>query len=175
MTFVYVDTETTGLDPNRHQVWELAYAIDDGPVVAAVVAHSLEFAVLEALEVGGYNARGRGRAMRYEVEEQARSALRDVTLVGANPAFDAAFLRTRWGVAPWRYRLLDVEAYAMPALGYDVPHGLRDVVRDLRDIHRVEVPVPDHTAAGDVATTRACHRALQAIYAGWANRLVGAS
>lgn len=86
--------------------------------------------------------------------------------MGANPAFDAAFLTARWGTAPWHFRLLDVEAYAMGALGYDRPRGLTTICDDLR-AHGFDIPVPGHSAAADVAATRAAFRALQGLYRQW--------
>ena len=164
MTLVYIDTETTGLDPDRHEVWELAYAVDNGPILSGVVAHSLRYADPTALAMNGYNDRG-VVPVPSDVESICRSALDGATLVAANPAFDASFLRARWGVTPWRYRMLDVEAYAMGALGYDVPKGLKQIADDLRALGH-EIPAPDHSAAADVATLRACHLALAAIYGG---------
>ena len=172
-TLVYLDTETTGLDPDFHQVWEIAFALDDGPIHSMVVAHHTLGADPEALAVSKYYERGgpvggwdrrRRRMLASEAfEKTVIDALADVTLVGANPAFDAAMLTARWGAAPWHFRLLDVEAYAMGALGYDRPRGLATITRDLR-ARGFEIPQPDHTAAGDVATTRACHLALRDIY-----------
>ena len=165
MTFVYLDTETTGLDPDRHEVWEIAYAVDGGPILSGVVAHSLRYADPTALAMNGYLDRGTV-GVPSDVESICRSALEGATLVGANPAFDAAFLRARWGVAPWHYRMLDVEAYAMGALGWDVPKGLATIAEALAVGHGYDIPKPDHSAAGDVATLRACHLALAAIYRG---------
>lgn len=166
---VYLDTETTGLDPNIHDVWEIAYAVDDGPIHSAIVRHSLTFAAPEALEVSRYRDRTGGgdppTATTRWFELTLRDLLDGATLVGANPAFDAAFLRARWGHAPWHFRLLDVEAYAMGALGYDRPRGLATITRDLR-ARGFGIPHPDHSAADDVAATRAAFRALQGIYSG---------
>ena len=168
MTFTYLDTETTGLDPHRHQIWEIAYAVNDGPIRAAVVPHSLVSADPDALEIGQYERRSTVSATApnpHLFEDEMLSALDGRTLVGANPAFDAAFLRARWGVTPWYHRLLDVEAYAMPHFGWVKPRGLKDVADGLRE-DGFTIPLPDHTAAGDVATVRACHLALQEIYGG---------
>lgn len=170
MTYVYVDTETTGLDPDRHEVWEIAYAVDDGPIRSGVVLHSLRHADPMALDMNGYWGRTKDVAPEscMEVETVLRGAFRPgMTLVGANPRFDAAFLRARWGEEPFHYRLLDVEAYAMGALGYDEPQGLKTVAKDLR-AEGFDVEHPDHSAAGDVATLRACHAALRTLYGGTA-------
>jgi len=176
MTLLYLDTETTGLDPDRHEVWEIAYAIDDGPVLSSFVAHSVVGAEPAALRINNYLSRFVGVPFCGVTFEIAlREAAEGATLVGANPAFDAAFLRARWGVTPWRYRLLDIEAYAMPALGLSTPAGLSKVAESLRDIG-FEIPEPDHSAGADVATLRAIHLALGDIYAGVAvDRMNGVS
>lgn len=164
MTIVYLDTETTGLDPQLHEVWEIAFAIDDGPIMSSTVSHGLRNADPKALEINRYNDRVDRRKLAYprvaamEFEAGVLRALEGSTLVGANPAFDAGFLQSRWGERPWKYRLLDVEAYAMPFLGLDEPKGLAYIAEQLG------VTAPDHTAAADVHTLRECHRALRAIY-----------
>jgi DNA polymerase III epsilon subunit-like protein len=170
MTLVFVDTETTGLDPQRHEVWELAYAVDDGPIRSGVIYHSTRNADPVALRMNGYHKRlypQKFEAMQ-DHEIEARRVLDGSTLVAANPAFDAAFLRARWGFAPWRYRLLDVEAYAMGALGFDEPKGLKDIADALRE-RGYEIHHPDHSAAADVATLRECYWALREIYEGIAS------
>lgn len=175
MTLVFLDTETTGLDPARHDVWEVAWAVDDGPIESAFLAHDVAGADPEALRLNGYMAR-RPRldvVASLTAEHGLRQALTGATLVAANPAFDAAFLRARWGVAPWRYRLLDVEAYAMGALGYDTPQGLARIARDLRKLDHA-IPEPDHTAAADVATLRACYLALASLYTFPPRYMIGA-
>ena len=177
----FVDVESTGLDPDVHQVWEIALALDDGPIHSTMVAHDLSTADDRALTVSKYYERGgpafNGIATSKEVDDIERflsaeatemsmyAALVGVTLVGANPAFDAAFLDRRWCWAstPWHFRLLDVEAYAMGALGYDRPRGLATITQDLR-ARGFDIPVPDHSAAADVAATRAAFYALRRIY-----------
>lgn len=166
MTLVYIDTETTGLDPALHSIWEIAYAVEEGPVQSSFVSHGAEHADPTALRLNGYYDRFKGEpflGLRFEAD--LREALTGSTLVAANPAFDTAFLRARWGVTPWKYRLLDVEAYAMGALGFDEPRGLKDVSMALRERGFV-IPEPDHTAAADVETLRACHLSLRALYRG---------
>ncbi|TSD68100.1 hypothetical protein [Aeromicrobium piscarium] len=168
MTFIYVDTETTSLDPSKGEIWELAYAIDDGEIFADFLPHDLMHAQPAALRIGRYLDRvpdviqGRSSAST-PFETEAMRAMKGATIVGANPAFDTSFLRARWGRAPWHHRLLDIETYAMPAFGWDEPRGLKDVAEACRQLG-VEIPEPDHTAAGDVATVRMCHQALSDWY-----------
>ena len=169
MTYIYIDTETSGLDATRHQVWEIAYAIDDEPVRSALVPHNVVSADKVALEVGQYYERGGyqhfawDRHFEWELIEDFEDRA-PATLVGANPAFDAAMLKARWGgKTPWHYRFLDVEAYAMGALGYEKPQSLKTIVADLRDLG-YEITESDHTAANDVEAVRDAHKTLQAMY-----------
>ena len=164
MSLVFLDTETTGLDPDFHDVWEIAYAVDDRPIRSCVVDHDPVRSDLKALSLNGYFGRGDSRSRERDslysmnFELKLREDLDGATLVGANPAFDAAFLRTRWDVAPWRYRLLDVEAYAMPALGLSEPKGLAYIAE------RLGISAPDHSASTDVHVLRECFRALRTYY-----------
>lgn len=164
MSFVYLDTETTGLDPERHQIWEIAFAVDDGPIQSGTVTHRIDTADPKALEINHYEERVDKLALRLPavramlLEASALHALTGATLVGANPAFDAAFLRARWHESPWKYRLLDIEAFAMPGLGLHEPRGIAYIAEALG------VQAPDHTAAGDVHTLRECHRELLDLY-----------
>lgn len=167
MSIVYIDTETTGLDHTKHEVWEIAYAIDDGPIAWCRVSHHGLTADDDALTIGNYSER-RGfdvdRGLASEFEQDLIDILDGRTFCAANPTFDISFLRARWGIAPWKYRLFDIEAYAMGALGYEIPQGLMTIAADLTD-KGCDIPTPDHTAAGDVATLRACHLALKKEYA----------
>lgn len=159
---IFVDVETTGLDPNRHCVWEMAYAYEQGPVESSVVPHSIVSAEPKALEIGQYDKRSKqtGDVPGEVFEMTFASRLAGNTLVAANPAFDASFLAARWGGAVWHYRLLDVEAYAMGILGWDRPKGLREIAAELR-ADGIDIPKPDHSAGKDVEVLRACFLALR--------------
>ena len=160
---IYCDVESTGLDPTRHVIWEMAYAVGDGPIRSSFVQHNLHNADPVALEIGRYDKRAREPMPRYadmlRFEDELREELDGATIVGANPAFDAAMLFARWHVAPWHYRVLDVECYAMPALGLAVPRGLAFLCEVFG------VLAPDHSAAGDVRAVREVHQALVEHYA----------
>lgn len=149
-----VDTETTGLDPARHEVWEIA-VIDreDGTEHLWRMKPDLVKADPAALRVGRYYDRARdmcGGCMRpdraydligwtgkdpYEwsspaaVAEVAASLLDGATLIAANPAFDAGFLAVflnRHGqAATWHYRLRDIGSMAWAWLqAHHLPHHL---------------------------------------------------
>lgn len=180
-SFAYVDCETTGLDPRIHQAFELAYAIDDGPIIDVHLPHTLEYADPVALRLNGYHHRGFGphsnekhAAYRSQTGEVLRTprrmmtslgALRDLTgktIVGCNPAFDQEFLRRAFGYQAWHYRLLDLEAWGAGVLGFDRPLGNKDLQRELRD-RGFTIGESDHTAIQDVRALRQCHQALRQI------------
>ncbi len=162
-SLAYHDTETTGLDPARHEVWEIAWAVDEGPIQSCVIPHSIKTADPEALELNGYWTRGFESAPGVEsADVTLREILAGATIVGSNPAFDTAFLRARWGAAPWHHRMIAVESVALGVLGHERPKGLAAVAAELRS-HGHDIPEPDHTAAADVETLRATYRALRTI------------
>lgn len=155
---IFLDTETTGLDPNRHEVWEVAFAVGDGPIATYHLEHHLRTADVTALEINGHGKRFHGADP--DADLHLRRVLTGATIVGSNPAFDAAFLSARWGYSPWHHRMVAVESMAMQEFGWDRPKGLADVTTALRAIN-YDIPQPDHSAAGDVATLRAVYRALR--------------
>lgn len=166
-TLCFIDTETTGLDPNIHQAYEVCWWREDAPIPATItLPHNLEGADDFALKVGQYHERGftpgRWNADRWESVISLAICLKGVTLVGSNPAFDAAFLRQTLGEAPWHHRLINVAEGGMWTFGWDRPRGLADVANECRERGH-EIPEPDHTAEGDVRTTRAVYEALRAI------------
>lgn len=163
MTKLFLDTETTGLELD-HDIWEIAYAIEDGPIESTILPHSLKNADPKALDLNGYHTRfpGGARADSPLTDIYLREVFQDMTIVGANPAFDAIRLQLRWGCQPWHYRMIDISSMAIPVLGLrddGKPMGLFDIAQAVRGFGH-DVPEPDHTAAGDVATLRACYNAL---------------
>jgi len=160
---VYLDTETTGLNPDLHEVWEIAYAINDGPVIHNVLPHDMVTADPEALKLNGYWKRanwGLQDKWGENFDLEVKQVLTGNTLVAANPPFDRAFLRARWGIEPWHYRSIDLESMALAVLGHERPKGLKDISDELRELG-YNIAVPDHTAVMDVAVLRECYIALR--------------
>lgn len=160
---VFVDTEYSNLDTSVADLIEVAYAVEDGPVISGIPPHVLAFADPQALEVNRYYERGLDTADRdHFIIRDVLQALRGNTLVAANPRVDATMLSRHGGGETWHYRLLDVESAAMLILGFDHVPSLRDIREDLT-LRGYSIPAPDHSAAADVTTLRACFRALQDI------------
>lgn len=158
---VFLDTETTGLNPDIHEVWEIAWAVnDDAPVQAMIVPHSLATADLEALRINHYWDRARAEPAHTSIDLDIRHLLEGNTLVCANPTFDRMFLRKRWGVEPYRYRSIDIESIALAVFGWDRPKGLKDIADELNS-RGYNIGEPNHSAWIDVVVLREAYKALR--------------
>lgn len=168
MTLCFIDTETTGLDARIHQPYEVSWWRDDEEKPQTwFLTHTLDHADQQALRIGGYWDRGAHNALAGGSYATASArwlalALAGVTLVGANPAFDAAMLTRFIGTPAWRHRMIDVSNVAMAVFDLPVPIGLAECSARCR-AEGYEIPEPDHTAEGDVRTTRAVYEALRVI------------
>jgi DNA polymerase III epsilon subunit-like protein len=155
----FLDTETTALDERNGRIWEVG-AILRGPGQDEDLQVVFQLSGVEAGEfepkarqVGRFDERyGNDVTMMNPgvAVHALTSWLAGRHLVGANPAFDQAFLKRlflAYGVAPtWHHRLIDVEVLAMQALGIPTPMGLRQSADALGIRYD---PAELHTAYGD--------------------------
>jgi DNA polymerase III alpha subunit (gram-positive type) len=168
---IIVDTETNGLDPNRHHAvevgwWDLSTGKRGEFIPTHDVSETLANADIKALQLNRYidriadQAQDRDGKKAWELAELLQSN----TLVAANPGFDAWVLTKMYSMyeaatvtflPQWHYRLWDIEAYAAAVLGLNYVPGLVEICRML-DIGFA----PDHTAHGDVTATGLCFIAL---------------
>lgn len=161
---VFLDIETLGLDIGQHAIWEIAYAVNDGPIISSFIPHFKTPADPEALKVNNYEERIKNAVYVPDFGQHFVAALTGSTVVGANPAFDTKFIELQFlrprglETTPWHHRLLDIEAYAMGVLNLDTMPGLSTICETLYITQKDK-----HTAAGDVETTRYVFNALKTL------------
>ena len=137
---VFLDLETTGLDPDRHEIWEIGLIEADGtehefhrrPKNAA-------WADPTALRVTDFY--GRTSALDWKWwgrgDDYLAADLAVLTagkhIVGAVPSFDAAFLarflRANGQCEAWHYHLIDVEALVAGKFGQRPPWDSAELSR----------------------------------------------
>jgi DNA polymerase III epsilon subunit-like protein len=186
---IFVDTETNGLDPERHDAVEIGWEnIATGETGCFVPRHNpreiLAAAEPEALQVNRYVERGlwrpslmdNGPELQRLWEQFGGSIHHDPdpdrliprrALVAVNPAFDASFIAKAFarGFDP----NLDLEVrpwhYRMENLG-SIARGAFRLPIDhpplsFREVcERLDVEIGDHTAGGDVRAGAECLRLL---------------
>lgn len=167
---VFLDCETGGLDPQLNALVEVAWATEVEPEPRCIILpHDPTKVLDQAAELNGYYKRGLNDKAKWasptEIAEFLTD-LKDATLCGANPAFDAAFMSAHFGYGPfnppWHYRMLDIESYAMGKLDLDYVPGLREI-KEILTGRGYDVSQPDHTAAADVRTLLAAYSILRYI------------
>lgn len=168
---IFLDTETMGLSLMKHDVWEVAWAVDHEPITSGFIPHNQANYEPRALQVNRYWDRYSAEENSHDAEDMLYDTFIEypkrygtqLTVVGANPQFDLYRLSRRWGwQEPWSYRAIDISSYAMPILGHDIPQGLKRIADELTalgyPIDRDDATA--HTAAGDVEVLRNCYYAL---------------
>lgn len=174
-----IDTETGGLNPEYDQLIEVAYVDADDPecrIATLVMPHEADLVSPEAAAVNGYHVRDLADPDCWATDAEIKQMYADlegVTLVGANVAFDAAFLRhyARENLlpnpAPWHYRMLDIESMAYGLGAFDDVPGMKAIYDQFaavrESLHMDPLPAPDHTAAGDVLATFHVFQQLRAL------------
>jgi hypothetical protein len=123
VTVAFVDTETTGLDPERHEIWEVGLILPDGSEHSWQLPVDLSRADSIALNVGQFHERrqlqGLGFVSPAELSEWCSrfvALTRGLHLAGCVVSFDAErlakLLRANGECPMWHYHLIDVEALA---------------------------------------------------------------
>jgi DNA polymerase III alpha subunit (gram-positive type) len=163
----FIDIETTGLDPTRHEIWSIGLVVDHEGVTEEYQWYlpvTLATAEPMALKVGKFY--DRHPSFNKDLKEKVslpRPTARQLAvltdgahLVGNVVSFDAGFLNL-WmrshGAAPtWHYHLVDCEALAAGKLGHEPPWKSQELSERLG----VEVPGEEdrHSALADAHWAR---------------------
>lgn len=149
---VFVDVETTGLDPETDRLVELSWAVGENE------PETLWFGVTEVPEfidnLIGFTKRGiAGRRSDGFAVERFLAASENATMVAANPAFDAGFIKAA-GLWRFHYRMLDIQTFAFAKMREfaDIP--------SMEELHKaitargINITAPDHTSRNDVLAMR---------------------
>lgn len=184
---IFLDTETTGLRPDIHAPWEVAWvtARHDVERKLLIVQRRFQCFVIRstriiagadpfALEIGRFEERYDEsatvtyhelvRELRLDTEAIAHGTDEKVPhLVGAVPSFDHNMLCVNWLGWPgfseglWHYHLVDVEVLAAGALGVAPPYKSDELAAQFRIVANEDTK---HTAAGDVDWTMQLYAAI---------------
>jgi hypothetical protein len=155
----FVDCETTHLEAEQGEAWEIAVILrEDGKGDTEhlwQIRPNVANADPEALRIGGYPRRfvvpEHAEAAFIDPDNTVRPAAREwaigeiwtalngAVLIGSNPGFDDRFLRKLLGAAPWHYRPVDI---ATLAAGRKL--GMAELIRRMggKPFPSDEVPFP---------------------------------
>lgn len=186
----FVDVETTGLDPSRHEIIELGVVVADprtletrGMFDVRVRPGRIEEADPVALDINGWSAEAWKDAVPIDVAlVRARPLLEGALLAGHNVSFDRAYLDAAWrstGVRPpgMDHHVLDTATLAWPlhaagliaslkldavceALGVDVGQPHRALVDAQRSLEVARRLLPDVGLATRVRSLAADERPI---------------
>jgi len=167
---VYVDTETTGLDPDLHRIWDVAVQTYEPDGSFEVIEFTIRLTQREiqqadprALEIGHFHERysEEDASGEFGVLLTLQALTQGKYLAGNVVSFDEERLRRRmwhYGLVPgWHYHLIDVEAVAAGALSLEPPWNSEAISAALG----VDLPAENlrHTAAGDADWARRIYEA----------------
>ena len=175
MSVVFVDIESTGLDPDTHEIWEIAIIEEDGTEHEwRLPPKRLYDADPGALRITGYYDRiaAAGGHTVFFSTENAKHIAWEVArltsgkhLVGAVPSFDAnflqRFLKNEGYTHAWHYHLVCVENLVAGRLGIQPPWDSTELA-ELMGVPRLD---GKHTALGDARWAKAMYDTVFAHYA----------
>jgi hypothetical protein len=167
MSVAFVDTETTGLQPGYHELWEIALIVDGEEHEFRFRPQHLRRAQPDSLRINRFYDRLAevgpdaffSRLSTNQIAWEVARLTAGRHLVGAVPSFDERFLTDflhAEGYAPaWHYHLVDVEALVAGRLGIAPPWD-SDALSEA-----IGVPISErtHVAIEDAQWARAMYYA----------------
>lgn len=165
MRTVFLDIETTGLNPLKNEIMEVAAIVrEDDPGKADREIHfSLpiveRLADAKALEINGYHdRRDELNAIQINRLEAAEllAPLKGALVVGNNIQFDLRFIELLISDAPWYYSPLDLKALVAGRCGMDKPASTKLIA----EVAGVPLSKDAHTALVDARWNRDVYDAV---------------
>ncbi len=178
---LFVDVETTGLDPVKFEILDIAFVAPNEEAFrllpesvqgrmaplgldlwgwsSLVKPLRPEIHEPEALAVNGYTAEGWSAARPWEqVKPEAEAFLKVALLAGQHIAFDAGFLRSH-GLKPMR-QMVELYSFSYARLRHQLPSlSLRPVAAHL-NVNPDGIGGAPHTALRDAIDAALVYRAL---------------
>ena len=172
--YLFLDIETTGLNPQSDQVTEIAWRLDyHGNVkkqdqeFCALIQHDVTPCKWRLEKTDYVERRKDGVSSEIALsdalatlKEHCGQACSTVYLVGANPTFDHGFIARHFSPTPYHYHLIDIENLAMQAFGLPFPPAMWEISKLLGIPRSNDAP---HTAMADVMETRDLFYRLRAL------------
>lgn len=162
----FVDIETTGLDPELHEVWQVGLITPGDEEFLWYLPVSLVGADPESLRINRYHERSVGVPLtpRPWFADQFANLTYGLHLAGNVVSFDEERLRKilrRAGVTPgWHYHLVDTESLVAGKLGLKPPWKSRDLSL------AIGIEPPSNNEAHDALhDARWAKRMYEAVYA----------
>jgi oligoribonuclease (3'-5' exoribonuclease) len=158
---IFVDTESTGLDPETDQLVELTWArLEGDPQTIWFGVEEVPEFIDNLIKFTERGIAGR-RSNQLEVVEFLKAADGN-TMVAANPSHDKGFISAA-GLWSFHYRMLDIESYAMAKLWTEEVPGMKVIYDTLVDCG-YSLTEPDHSSRNDVLAMREAYLILRDNY-----------
>lgn len=171
---LFIDTETTGLNAQKHEIIEIAWILTDAGAnilekfEARMMPQRIEDAEPRALEVNGYTKEAWEKSpliSHAEAAKKLRAVASDCILVGQNVSFDEGFITAlllQNNLVPsWHYHKVDTATLMWPAFSSGDLQGLSlDKICAFLGIPQEK----KHAAAADVMSCFNVYNAVMAKY-----------
>lgn len=155
---IFIDIETTGLDPDQCDIIDVAIVNVDFSLIYKKRFNPRHDAVIEqgAVAVNGYDPKSWGRNPCFDEADaqEIHSIIKDKPLCGKNVHFDISFLKAQAPLLSWPHRYLDLTTLGWVRMGEILSsEGLSSALR----VFPEDKP---HTAHGGACWAANCYSIL---------------